>query len=141
MLIYVFWRYIGVVLIQEEVVSKPLELQQGCKWDENEALGFQTCFPSQELFYVDIPTHRHTAKERDFLEILGMCLKVYLRWRASRMHPSLTPQQARAHHTALQPQASQQGIARNGKPNTGFSSANLSKSVSKDMHRKTKKKL
>lgn len=46
MFIYVFGRYIGVVLIQEVITIYPLELQQECKWDENEALVFPDMLPS-----------------------------------------------------------------------------------------------
>lgn len=61
MFIYVFGRYIGVVLIQEEITIYPLELQQECKWDENEALVFPDMLPSPGAVL-----GRHTTKERDF---------------------------------------------------------------------------
>lgn len=69
-------------------LGKPVELQQGCKWDENEALELPDMHPSPGAVL-----GQHATGERDFL-LLGMCPKAYLMQRVRRMHPSLTAGQS-----------------------------------------------
>lgn len=106
---------------------KPVEFKQGCKWDENEALVFPDILPTPGAV-----SGQHTTEERDFPSLRHVAKGISdaegeqnAPQSESRSEPTIL------HFTHKHPR---KALPESTNPNTAFSSSNLSKSISKDMH-------
>lgn len=117
----------------ERSLGKPVELQQGCKRGEIEALGFPDMLPSPGAVL-----GQHSTEERDFPSLRHVPKGISdadgeqnAPQSDSRTHGS---EPMILHCSQKYPR---QASPESGKSNMAFSSSNLSKAVSKDMHTKT----